>query len=664
MIERTVMLNRRREFLAGNGNIPQETFNFLKKETERILKENYDCQEIGKDIKRMSDFYRDTLLLAKTYKTEGGEFYNNSEILKLIEERLSAGQKYFYNKECKEHTNWWCWEIEFPMAINDIFVLVGDELPKELVNEVMETTKYFQPDPRYSGNNAGAVYSTKMPLRFSTAEHRAETVKVSLVRGILLDDDKEIILALQSLIEAWAYKDDSYSLNRNGFYRDGSFIHHGSIPYTAKYGNIILKEIGEILHLVRKTEFEKYLVGLKNFYDIIFTSFEPFFFKGAFTDMLNGRGISKFENHDHITGHEILNSLLLIGVDAPEEYQIKIGEVIKTEVVKDTFYKYFENEVSPLFHNIMKDLLSDEKIKVKDYAHRLVICNKMDRIMERDEKYAVGVAMHSAPIGNYETRNDENVKGWFTGDGAYYLYDNDLEQYKDYWKNVDYYYIPGTTEIRMDMENIDAQRSPDIKPLNKNMAGGLKWHYYGAAGMEFENWNGRLTSKKSWVFLSWGVLFVESGITGHGEVYTTIANRKFKAVPEIKVDGEVLNSEKAQVKAEVIEIDGKFYMFYKKTNVNIEIDKKDDCCFVKIWVEHGTDPVNASLVWGLVMDKGNFTFEEIKEKFSVSITEERHVIKGVQCDYTINWEAKIKVEPFCVIYRKEDNRESRMYINY
>ena len=662
-MERTVMLNRRKQYLIGNENVPQEILDFFKTEVEKIKSENYSCEEVGKDIEKLKKFYENTLLLAKSYKTCKSEYENSSEILNLIEKRLSDGQKYFYNKECKEHTDWWVWEIDIPMLLNDILVLVGENISCELRENIIESSRYFQPDPRYSGNNEGAIYNdNKITLRFSTAEHRAETVKISLIGGILTENEKEIVLALQSLVEAWAYKDDSYSLDRNGFYRDGSFLHHGSIPYTAKYGNIILKEIGEILHLVRKTEFEKYLIGLKNFYEIIFTSFEPFFFKGGFTDMLNGRGIANFENHDHKTGHEILNSLLLIEGDAPEEYKEKIAELVKSEIEKDTFYKYFENEKSAYFYDMMKKLL-EKNIETKEYQDRLVICNKMNRIMRRAKDFAVGIAMHSSLIGNYETRNGENKNGWFTGDGAYYLYDNDLEQYKDYWKNVDYNYIPGTTEIRMDMENVSAERNPENNPLDRKSSAGLKWHYYGVAGMEYENWNGKLTSRKSWFFVTWGVIFAESNITGKGEVYTTVANRKFKELPEIKIDGKIFNGEEIKIEAKNIEMDGKAFMFYKKTEINIKIEKKESNYFVKIWVEHGKDPVNSSLVWGLVLDRGNMTLDEVREKFNVTITDEKHIVKGIKCDYEVNWEAKIHVEPFCIVYRKEDNRESRMYLN-
>ena len=128
--------------------------------------------------------------------------------------------------------------------------------------------------------------------------------------------------------------------------------------------------------------------------------------------------------------------------------------------------------------------------------------------------------MHSSKTGNYENVNGYNRKNWFTGDGAYFLYEEDYEQYENYWENIDPYFIPGTTEIKMDMENIDAERNFRTKFAEKNMAGALKWHYYGAAGMDFVNWNEKLTSRKSWFFVSWGVIFAESNITGEGEVYT------------------------------------------------------------------------------------------------------------------------------------------------
>ncbi|MDP2567566.1 polysaccharide lyase family 8 super-sandwich domain-containing protein [Photobacterium damselae subsp. piscicida] len=53
--------------------------------------------------------------------------------------------------------------------------------------------------------------------------------------------------------------------------------------------------------------------------------------------------------------------------------------------------------------------------------------------------------MHSSRLGNFECMNNENRKGWFTGDGMSYFYTNQLDYFHDYWPVVDSYRLPGTT---------------------------------------------------------------------------------------------------------------------------------------------------------------------------------------------------------------------------
>ena len=54
--------------------------------------------------------------------------------------------------------------------------------------------------------------------------------------------------------------------------------------------------------------------------------------------------------------------------------------------------------------------------------------------------FALGIAMSSNRIENYETINGENLCAWYTGDGMTYLYDNDLAQYSDsFWPTVNPY---------------------------------------------------------------------------------------------------------------------------------------------------------------------------------------------------------------------------------
>ena len=654
MIEKITVLDRRREYLAGTGFTPPDVVTFLNQKVRQILIEDdniiFENYEKVQNIEKVKKFYENTFILAKAYMSDGTEYYSDMDILKLIEERLKYGNEYFYNKESGNYGDIYGTEIEIPLMITDILILTENKIKEKVLKPVLETLEYFQPDPRYSAHHSSE-------FGFSKGADLAEAIKVFFLKGIISEDEEKIILALNTLSDVWEYKDDSFSTDRDGFYRDGSFISRSAAD-AGNEGEKIIHNAAEIFYLVKGTKYEKYIKGLTNFYEIIFKSFEPFFFNGSFSDVAVSRKFSSYE-----TGHRILNSMLLAGLSAPKEYQEKIWKTVKREIEKNKFYKYFENEKSPFFRSKMNELLSRD-LETEEYKDQVIVFNNMDRVIKRNKNYSVGISMHSSKTGNYENVNGDNKKNWFTGDGAYFLYDEDYEQYENYWENIDPYYIPGTTEIKMDMENVDAERNFRTKFTERNMTGSLKWHYYGAAGMDFVNWNEKLTSRKSWFFVSWGVIFAESNITGEGEVYTTILNRKFKDIPLIKADNREITENEIKIKAENLEIDGRTYIFYGRTEINIKIEKRGKYYFVKVWKEHGENPVNSSLVWAVVM-KNNAVISDLREKFTVTITEDKHILKGEKCNYAVNWKAEEETQPFCVIYRKDDNRESRMYIkNY
>ncbi len=654
MIEKITVLDRRREYLAGTGFTPPDVVTFLNQKVRQILIEDdniiFENYEKVQNIEKVKKFYENTFILAKAYMSDGTEYYSDMDILKLVEERLKYGNEYFYNKESGNYGDIYGTEIEIPLMITDILILTENKIKEKVLKPVLETLEYFQPDPRYSAHHSSE-------FGFSKGADLAEAIKVFFLKGIISEDEEKIILALNTLSDVWEYKDDSFSTDRDGFYRDGSFISRSAAD-AGNEGEKIIHNAAEIFYLVKGTKYEKYIKGLTNFYEILFKSFEPFFFNGSFSDVAVSRKFSSYE-----TGHRILNSMLLAGLSAPKEYQEKIWKTVKREIEKNKFYKYFENEKSPFFRSKMNELLSRD-LETEEYKDQVIVFNNMDRVIKRNKNYSVGIAMHSGKTGNYENVNGDNRKNWFTGDGAYFLYDEDYEQYENYWENIDPYYIPGTTEIKMDMENVDAERNFRTKFTERNMTGSLKWHYYGAAGMDFVNWNEKLTSRKSWFFVSWGVIFAESNITGEGEVYTTILNRKFKDIPLIKADNREITENEIKIKAENLEIDGRTYIFYGRTEINIKIEKRGKYYFVKVWKEHGENPVNSSLVWAVVM-KNNAVICDLREKFTVTITEDKHILKGEKCNYAVNWKAEEETQPFCVIYRKDDNRESRMYIkNY
>lgn len=641
MIEYQKMIEKRIEFLTGNGEGSLEIIEFYNKEMEQIIEEisNLNYEETKDNIVKIKVLYAKLLLLCKGYYIKGTKYYNDESVVKFIEEKIEKFRNYFYNLNSVEHTNWWQWEIGIPFTMNDIFMLMKGKIKDEIIVENLKTSRYFQPDPRYSGNNPVAIHPSGKPLRLSTGGNRVDTVKISLFRGILLGDEDEVKLALESLPEVWEYNEKERG---EGFYRDGSFIQHEAIPYAGGYGEVLLSGIGEILYVINDSEYISVVKKVDDLYEIILNSFEPFFYNGSFTDMLSGRGIDRANNSDSVIGHRILNDILVVSSIFEDYKYKKLEDIVLREIVKYGAEKYLEEEKSPFLYKKIKDLLEKSRgQEIEKYSNSIKICNKMARVMKRKEKYAFGIAMHSSTIGNYEAMNGENLKGWYTGDGAYYLYDR-INDYKNYWRDVDYYYIPGTTEIKMDMEGLDAQRNFESSFVKDKVAYGISQGENGLVAMEFLNWNEKLKSRKSWVLIDSKIIFIETDIESEEKVYTTIFNKKYSNLPKILVDEQEIKERYFNKKISKIQIGELNIKFYLEENIYFEIEEKDGY-FIKIWKEYDND--DKKIIWGL-----SYNSEiDFKKDMYINLENNIHEIKTKEKIYKVNWNFRENGKEFCEI---------------
>ena len=641
MIEYQKMIEKRIEFLTGNGEGSLEIIEFYNKEMEQIIEEisNLDYEETKDNIVKIKVLYAKLLLLCKGYYIKGTKYYNDESVVKFIEKKIEKFREYFYNLNSIEHTNWWQWEIGIPFTMNDIFMLMKGKIKDEIIVENLKTSRYFQPDPRYSGNNPVAIHPSGKPLRLSTGGNRVDTVKISLFRGILLEDEGEIKLALESLPEVWEYNEKDRG---EGFYRDGSFIQHEAIPYAGGYGEVLLSGIGEILYVISDSEYTSVVKKVNDLYEIILNSFEPFFYNGSFTDMLSGRGIDRANNSDSVIGHRILNDILVVSSIFEDDKCKKLEDIVLREIVKYGAKKYLEEEKSPFLYKKLTDILEKYRgQEIEKYSNSIKVCNKMARVMKREEKYAFGIAMHSSTIGNYEAMNGENLKGWYTGDGAYYLYDG-VNDYKDYWRDVDYYYIPGTTEIKMDMEVLDAQRNFESSFVEDKVAYGISEGENGLVAMEFLNWNERLKSRKSWALIDSKIIFIETDIESEEKVYTTIFNRKYNNLPKILVDEQEIKERYFNKKISKIQIGELNIKFYLEENIYFEIEEKDGY-FIKIWKEYDND--DKKIIWGL-----SYNSEiDFKKDMYINLENNIHEIKTKEKIYKVNWNFRENRKEFCEI---------------
>ena len=121
--------------------------------------------------------------------------------------------------------------------------------------------------------------------------------------------------------------------------------------------------------------------------------------------------------------------------------------MVKEWVVSDTSRNWTAgmplDQVMPLSR-----LLADSAIPPRGELLGSWIFAGMDRVVHLRAGWGFGIAMHSSRIYNFESINNENLRGWHSGDGMTYLYDSDLTQFSNsFWPTVDPQRLPGTTVL-------------------------------------------------------------------------------------------------------------------------------------------------------------------------------------------------------------------------
>ncbi|WP_156300492.1 polysaccharide lyase family 8 super-sandwich domain-containing protein [Streptobacillus canis] len=562
---------KRREYLIGDfQKIPIEK----QKQIEKKQIENIEKLKFLNDltIAEVKIKYNNILELCKAYNQEGNVRFKDKKIKKIVLESLKFLRVTYYNLFAVEKMNWWQWEIGIPLLLNDIFILMDEEEFQNEKKENLIVSRYFQKDPRYSGNNPVAIHPTNNPFRKSTGGNRVDTVKISLFRSLLLNDEEEFILSLKSLPEVWEYNEDLHTLEndtqRDGFYKDGTFIQHGSIGYNGTYGNVLLQGIGEIMYVIGDSKYIEFLGEKEKLKEIIKNCYEPFMYNGAFPDMLNGRAITRENSFDKTIGHMLLNSIMLIAFGLNDE---ELKSFVASEILRYVDYSYFENELSPFMFSLANNII-ENKGKIK-YKETVKICNTMNRIFIKNEERAIAIAGHSKYISNYESFNGENLRGWYTGDGMIYIYTKDVT-FKEYWHNVDSRYLPGTTEVYEYLEGVNTSQH-----LGENMSKAERVRAIENEGkiiyfMEFINHNESLKVYKTYIYTKDSLICLNTNISSDKKVYTTLENRLYKKMP-------LISKEENKIKVNNI-----VFKSISNHKLNIEVEEKEVGYFVRIWIDH------------------------------------------------------------------------------
>ncbi len=234
--------------------------------------------------------------------------------------------------------------------------------------------------------------------------------------------------------------------------------------------------------------------------------------------------------------------------------------------------------------------------------------------IQRNPGYYFSVKMCSERVIGAESCNSENIRGYYLGDGATYLYQSGKE-YENIFPYWDWKKIPGTTTLQDD-KDLPVLTASGYR-IKSNFVGGVSDGMNGIAVMHYIR-NG-ITAKKSWFNFNGLVVCLGAGIT------TTETYNLATTVNQTFLKGEVVVKEKSEITLPAessvtihpkwILHDNTGYFFPEGGNLKLEtatvtgswnqvaLMYKNESILAsifKLWFDHGTKSDNQKYAYCLV----------------------------------------------------------------
>ncbi|HAR5343705.1 TPA: polysaccharide lyase 8 family protein [Staphylococcus aureus] len=456
----------------------------------------------------------------------------------------------FKNKTSRNtNLNWWDYEIGTPRVLTNTLILLQEDFTDEEKKKYTAPIKTFAPDSDKILSSVGKSEPAK-------GGNLVDISKVKLLESIIEEDKDMMKKSIDSFNTVFTYAQNSATgKERNGFYKDGSYIDHQDVPYTGAYGVVLLEGISQMMPMIKETPFNDSNQNDTTLKSWIDDGFMPLIYKGEMMDLSRGRAISRENETSHSASATVMKSLLRLSDTMDKSTKAKYKKIVKTSVESDSSYKQTDYLSSYSDISKMKSLMEDSTISTNGLTQQLKIYNDMDRVTYHNKglDFAFGLSMTSKNVARYESINGENLKGWHTGAGMSYLYNSDVKHYRDnFWATADMKRLAGTTTL-----DNEEPKSTDVKKSSKTFVGGTKFDdQHASIGMDFENQDKTLTAKKSYFILNDKIVFLGTGIKSTDSSknpVTTIENRKANDYKLYKDDTQTTNSDNQETNSLFLE---------------------------------------------------------------------------------------------------------------
>ncbi|MEU9999362.1 polysaccharide lyase 8 family protein [Streptomyces sp. NPDC050848] len=432
---------------------------------------------------------------------------------------------------------WWNAQIGSAQALLDVCVLMYDKLSAAQIANYCAAIDHFLPESELGPDS----------VHGATGANRVDFARVYALRGVVGKTPERITRARDALSVIFPYVTSG-----NGFYADGSFVEHSSIPYTGSYGAALISGMAWIFALLKGSTWDVTDAKKQLILDSVEDSFAPFLYNGVLMDNVSGRAISRglsatstngFASSDHVRGQSVMAAILMLGMGASATEQARWKGMVKGWLQRDYYLTLEQNSSLDLSSfSRLRAVREDAAVAAvaEPTGHRLFAA--MDRATHRRPGWAATLSMCSSDIAFYEFGNQENKRGWNTSSGMLYWWkDRTLGQFSDaFWPTVDPYRLPGTTVSRKALADGAGGDFGAPKPTS-TWAGGATDGTYAAIGMDIRGLQSTLGGRKSWFFLDDAIVCLGAGIgcTDGTGVESIVENRNLGAsgTHTLTVDG-------------------------------------------------------------------------------------------------------------------------------
>ncbi|WP_235549755.1 polysaccharide lyase family 8 super-sandwich domain-containing protein [Paenibacillus sp. Soil766] len=474
------------------------------------------------------DHYTRLKTMAQAYATKGTLLSNNPELKVDILQAMDWMLDHLYTNSGVEFGNWWNWDIGIPTRLADILILLYDDLTPEQIARNTASIDHY-------------IGDVSLPTFTQVGANRSDIMLIETRMGLVEKNYDRLIQARDGLTPLF-----DYVTTGDGFYEDGSFIQHSKVAYTGSYGEVLISGMGNLLLLLNGSTWQPVVPEVEHVYRWIREGYAPVMYKGQILDMTRGRAIVREGLDAYGSAKNILLGMSRIAQTASAERAAYLKSFIKYHfqflLARGLTYSQLPLDLA----DTIKEWIENPAIQPIAELPEHFEMNAMARSIHVGNGYLFGVSKSSKRIVTYELTNGENAKGWYTGDGMTYLYNNDVAQYTDnYWATLNWYRLPGTTVVVRPRTSDQYQYGDGESSPANAWAGGAVLGKYGVTGMNLIQNGTQMKANKSWFTFDNEIIALGSDITStdNKTVETIVEQRKLTGnnTNDLYVNGEQKN---------------------------------------------------------------------------------------------------------------------------